>query len=252
MKRFLLFLAIPLLFMSNASLDTPADAAKPTIIFVHGLWADGSSWNKVIAPLQREGYEVFSVQNPTTSLADDVAATKRVIERASGPVVLVGHSWGGVVITEAGADPRVKALVYVAAYLPDVDEGIAALGSKAPETQLQSYLQQVGGVLTLSKEGVQKAFANDLPEAEQNIVYATQTPASPTVFGDKVTNASWKQKPHWYILSKNDKAINPELQRIMSKRAEAKTTELDASHVPMLSKPNEVLKVVKEAADSVK
>ena len=140
---------------------------KPTIIFVHGLWADGSSWNKVIPPLLEQGYNIISVQNPTTSLEEDVAATERAIKLAGGDVILVGHSWGGFVITEAGNDPHVKALVYVAAYAPDEGETVLSVTDKASPTQLTSFLQTTDGFVTLSKDGVTKAFANSLPTDEQ-------------------------------------------------------------------------------------
>lgn len=224
---------------------------KPTIVFVHGLWADGSSWSKLINPLVDQGYKVISVQNPTTSLADDVAATKTVIDRADGDVILVGHSWGGFVITEAGADPRVKALVYIAAFAPDKGETIPELSEKFAATELQKFLRQTNGTLTLTREGVSKAFAGDLTAKEQDAIFAVQQPASPKVFGDVGVNAAWKTKPSWYIVAAEDKTINPELEKMMAKRAGAKTTVLKASHVAMLSKPDEVLNVILDAAQSV-
>src|SRR5262249_27159317 len=160
-----------LVFAGILSLGSNAFAqTKPTIVFVHGLWADGSSWSKVINPLVDQGYKVISVQNPTTSLADDVTATKRAIDRADGDVVLVGHSWGGSVITEAGADPRVKALVYVAAFAPDKGETAGSLAESVPKTILPSFVQDAGGFLTLSREGVAKGFAGDLTPKEQDVV----------------------------------------------------------------------------------
>jgi pimeloyl-ACP methyl ester carboxylesterase len=150
-------------FIPKASFKTKETAAgKPTIIFVHGLWADGSSWSKVIAPLQENGYKVISVQNPTTSLADDVAATKRAIARAGGDVILVGHSWGGFVISEAGTDPHVKGLVYVAALMPDNGETLPSLSAKAVPTKLNDYLQNNNGFMTLTREGVRIVFAGDV------------------------------------------------------------------------------------------
>jgi len=224
---------------------------KPTIVFVHGLWADGSSWNKLINPLVDKGYEVISVQNPTTSLEDDVTATKRAIERAGGDVVLVGHSWGGFVITEVGVDPRVKALVYIAAFAPDKGETAASLGQSASPTILSGFIQKANGYLTLSREGVAKAFAGDLTQKEQDVVYAVQEPAAEKVFGDVASNAAWKTKPSWFVVSSEDNAINPDLERKMAKRANAKTTVLKSSHVAMLSKTNEVLEVILDAAKSV-
>ena len=226
--------------------------AKLTIVFVHGLWADGSCWSKVINPLVDKGYKVISVQNSTISLADDVAATKRAIDRADGDVILVGHSWGGSVITEAGADPRVKALVYVAAFAPDKGETAASLGESVAPTILPGFIQNANGYLTLSREGVAKAFAGDLSPKEQDLVYAVQEPAFQKVFGDVGVNAAWKTKRSWYVVASEDNAINPELEKRMAKRANAKTTILKSSHVAMLSKPNEVLDVILDAAISVR
>lgn len=233
-------------FSQNASTMN----AKPTIIFVHGLWADGSSWSKVITPLIKDGFEVISVQNPTTSLEDDVAATNAAIERAGGEVILVGHSWGGFVITEAGAHPRVKGLVYIAAFAPDKGETVPTLSANAAPTQLSNFLKDANGVLTVSRKGVAEAFAGDLPESEQDVIYAVQQPASPKVFTGVGKHAAWKTKPSWYVVAAQDKTINPELEKWMAKRAKAKTTILDASHVAMVSKPKEVLEVILDAAKS--
>jgi pimeloyl-ACP methyl ester carboxylesterase len=242
-------LLIALFLCANAVAQT--GNSKPTIVFVHGLWADGSCWSKLIAPLVDKGYKVLSVQNPTTSLEDDVAATKRVLDRAEGDIILVGHSWGGTVITEAGADPRVKALVYIAAYAPDKGETVGSLTESVAPTLLPGFLQNANGYLTLSKEGVAKAFATDLSPKEQDLIYAVQPPASQKVFGGVGVNAAWRTKPSWYVVAFEDKTINPELEKRMAKRANAKTTVLKSCHVAMLSKPNEVLDVILEAATSV-
>ena len=225
-------------------------SVKPTIVLVHGLWDDGSAWNKVTATLQEQGYPVIAVQNPTTSLADDVTATNKAIDRATGEVILVGHSWGGFVIGEAGVSPKVKALVYIAALVPDKGETLPSLSAKVPATALGKYLQNNDGFLTLTKEGVRKAFAGDVTAKEQNLIFATQPPASQSVFAAVAENAAWKTKPAFYLVAKNDKAINPELERIMAKRANATTIEIDASHVPMLSKPAAVIKIIQQAAAS--
>lgn len=253
MKTFVSFVLMATLFtgFTTHAQAQKSTAAKPTILFVHGLWADGSSWSKVAAPLLADGYKVIAVQNPTTSLEDDVAATKQAIDRAGGDVILVGHSWGGFVISEAGTDPHVKALVYVAALAPDAGETIATLSAKAAPTQLSSFTQPVDGFITLTREGIRKAFAGDLPEPEQDMVFSVQQPASANVFEAKASNAAWKQKPSWYIVASEDGAINPDLERLMAKRANAKTTVVKASHVPMVSRPKDVLKVVLEAAKSV-
>ena len=246
-------LVVGLLILGSNAFGQTGDSmsTKPTIVFVHGLWADGSCWNKVINPLLDQGYKVISVQNPTTSLEDDVAATQRAIDRAGGDVILVGHSWGGSVITEAGADKHVKALVYIAAFAPDKGETAGSLGESVSPTILSRFIQNANGYLTLSREGVAKGFAGDLSPKEQDLVYAVQTPASQRVFGDVGVNAAWKTKPSWYVVASEDHAINPELEKRMAKRANAKTTTLQSSHVAMLSKPKEVLDVILDAAKSV-
>jgi pimeloyl-ACP methyl ester carboxylesterase len=230
----------------QAPTPTPAPA-KPTIIFVHGLWADGSSWSKVIPTLQTQGYNVISVQNPTTSIEDDVAATKRAIAMANGDVILAAHSWGGFVISEVGDDPRVKALVYVAAYASDKGETVPSLSEKAAPTALASYLQSAEGFISLTKEGVDQVFATGLPANEQSIVFATQQPASPNVFKAVAQHAAWRSKPTWYIVAANDKTINPDLERLMAQRANAKTTVLQTGHLAMLAQPQKVLAVIEEA-----
>ena len=247
MKQKSLLLLVAILFMTSNSFAQSGNT-KPTIVFVHGLWADGSSWNKVISPLVDKGYKVLSVQNPTTSLEEDVAATKRAIDRAGGDVILVGHSWGGFVITEAGADPRVKGLVYIAAFAPDKGETVASLSESVSPTTLSTYLQNANGFLTISREGVGKAFASDLSAKDQDFVFAVQQPAFHKVFGEVAVNAAWRSKPSWYVVASEDKTINPDLEARMAKRANAKTTVLKAGHIAMLSKPNEVLSVILDAA----
>ena len=224
---------------------------KPTIILVHGLWADGSSWSKIIKPLQENGYDVISVQNPTTTLEEDVAAVNAAIDRVEGPVLLVGHSWGGFVITEAGVRPQVKGLVYVAAFAPDKGETVPTLSANAAATKLSAYLKDTNGVLTVSKKGVADAFAQDLPKDEQEMIYAVQQPASPKVFAGVGEHAAWKRKPSWFVVASKDKTINPELEEWMAKRAGAKITVVDSSHVAMVSKPDKVLKVIMDAADTI-
>ncbi|WP_316845178.1 alpha/beta hydrolase [Pedobacter psychrodurus] len=244
-----LILSVMVLFGTVNVYAQNAAATKPTIIFVHGIWADGSSWTSQILALQAKGYPVISVQNPITSLADDVAATKRAIDQAKGNVILVGHSWGGFVITQAGNNPKVTGLVYVAALVPDEGETLPTLSAKGPAVTLSNYFEPVNGFVYLSKEGVKTVFAQDLSAKQQDLIYATQTPASQQVFGDKSGVPAWKTKPSWYILAKSDKAINPELERFMAKRANAKTTEIEASHVVMVSHPKEVLEIIEAAAN---
>ena len=251
MKKFAFFLLSAAAFTSASGSYAPTEnppPSKPTIILVHGLWADGSCWSKVIPGLLERGYKVIAVQNPTTSIEDDVAATQRAIQAAGGDVILVGHSWGGFVITEAGNDPHVKALVYVAAFAPDKGETVPSLSEKAPSTQLTSYLHAIDGFITLTKDGVTKAFADDLRTAEQDMAFAVQQPASQNVFKAVGSNAAWRQKPSWYIVASGDKTIHPDLERLMAERAKAKTTVIQSSHVAMLSQPDKVLEVILEAA----
>jgi len=249
MKILNLKLILILSLMVVASAQAQTNGEKPTIIFVHGIWADGSCWTNEIAALQAKGYHVISVQNPINSLAEDVATTQRAIDLVKGKVILVGHSWGGMVITQAGNDPKVVGLVYLAAYGPDTGESLQAVSANAPQTELTKYLVPSGGYVFLSEEGVKNAFANDLNSKQQALVCATQIPASHTVFDDKGGEPAWKNKPTWFVVAKNDKAIHPDLERFMAKRMKAKTTELPSSHVVMLSHPQEVSKVIEEAAN---
>jgi pimeloyl-ACP methyl ester carboxylesterase len=246
MSKFKSTLLSVLLVAAGANAQT---AEKPTIVFVHGIWADGSCWSNQIGALQGKGYHVVSVQNPITSLADDVATTQRALDLVKGKVILVGHSWGGMVITQAGNDPKVVGLVYLAAYGPDLGESLSAVSANAPQTELTKYLVPSGGSVFISEEGVKNVFANELSPKQQALVYATQTPASHTVFDDKSGEPAWKNKPTWYVVAKNDKTIHPDLERFMAKRMNAKTTELPSCHVMMLSHPAEVLKVIEQAAN---
>ena len=242
-------LFLTLLVVTGANAQT-TDKEKPTIVFVHGIWADGSCWTNQITALQAKGYRVISVQNPINSLAEDVATTQRAIDLVKGKVILVGHSWSGMVITQAGNDPKVVGLVYLAAYGPDSGESLSAVSANAPQTELTKYLVPTGGFVFISEEGVKSVFANELSPKQQALIYATQTPASHTVFDDKSGEPAWKHKPTWYVVAKNDKTIHPDLERFMAKRMNAKTTELASCHVMMLSHPAEVLKVIEEAAAS--
>src|SRR5262245_28389655 len=234
-----------------AATSVAAAAAEPVknIVLVHGAFADGSRWAKVITILQAQGYNVTAVQLPLTSFADDVAATNRTLAQQTGSVILVGHSWGGVVITEAGTDPKVAGLVYVAAFGPDAGEVIGDLGKPyPPPPALAAPVVDAQGFMTLPTDAVLKHFASDLPPAEARVVAATQGPINVSAFGTKVSSVAWKTKPSWYIVSALDGAIAPDLERFLAKRMMATTTEVEASHVSMLSKPNEVAAVIVDAA----
>jgi pimeloyl-ACP methyl ester carboxylesterase len=193
------------------------------------------------------------VQNPLTSLADDVAAAKRVIDAQNGPVILVGHSWGGTVITEAGSNPKVAALVYVAAFAPDAGQSTSDLGKDLPPPPGGSSIRpDSSGFLYLTPEGVAKDFAQDLPAAQTKVMAVTQGPIAGKSFDEKVTNAAWKSRPSWYIVAENDRMIQPDLERAMAKKINAKTTSLPTSHVPMVSHPNDVATVILAAAVATK
>ena len=231
------------------SLVAQSPAAKPTIVLVHGAFADGSSWSKVIPILQRDGYTVIAVQNPLTSLAADVETTKRVVTAQTGPVVLVGHSYGGAVITAAAAgSANVKALVYLAAFAPDSGVPIGAFGQQYP-TQLGTALKpDAAGFLYIDPARFHELFAADLPVAETNVAAATQKPIIGSVFGASVDQVAWKTIPSWYVVSQDDKAINPDEERFYAKRMKPHTTEIKASHVAFLSHPAEVVRLIEQAA----
>jgi pimeloyl-ACP methyl ester carboxylesterase len=224
--------------------------AKPSIVFAHGLWADGSCFSKVIPALQAEGHEVMSAQNSLDSLEGDVAAVTRVLGRASSPAILVGHSYGGTVITAAGTDKRVAGLVYIAALAPDDDETSQSLINKFPTTEVFSHIEVAEGRIWLRPEGI-GSFAGDLSAEEQKIVWATQGVPAANLFDQKMAGTAWKSKPSWYIVGKNDRTVHPELERFVAKRMGATTFEADSSHVPMLSNPRLVLDVIRQAADAV-
>ena len=244
-RSFLLFMVL--------STAAAAQKAQKTVVLVHGAFADGSSWDKVIPLLQAKGLKVVAVQNPLTSLADDVAAAKRVIDAQTGPVILVGHSWGGTVITEAGGHEKVAALVFVAAFAPDVGESTADLGKNGPPPPGSKSIRPDGaGFLYLTPEGVAKDFAQDLPAAQTKLMAVTQGPIFAKAFENKVTNAAWKNKPSWYIVAEKDRMIQPELERAMAKKINAKTTALPTSHVPMQSQPKAVAAVIIAAAEKTK
>jgi len=231
-----------------SSTSMAADAVK-NIVLVHGAWADGSSWAKVIPLLEERGLHVVAVQNPLSSLADDVAATKRIIDAQDGPVVLVGHSYGGAVISEAGNNPKVARLVFVAAFGPDTGESVGTTAKDFAPAPVGPEVQPIeDGFLVLSRKGVTEDFAQDLSAGEKQVLFATQGPTAGAVFGATISDAAWRHKPSLYIVSENDRMINPDYERFAAKRMRAKTLALPTSHVPMLSRPTEVAKFIAEAA----
>jgi pimeloyl-ACP methyl ester carboxylesterase len=240
-------------FAGAASHAATSDRAATTVVLVHGAFADGSSWDRVIPLLQAKGLRVVAVQNPLTSLSDDVAATRRVLDAQAGPVVLVGHSWGGIVISEAGSHERVKSLVYVAAFAPSEGQSASDLGKGYPTPPGLAFLvQDKQRFLTLSPEGITKHFAQDLPEAQTRVMSATQGPISATSFDEKVTSAAWKAKPSWFVLTQQDHMIDPGLQEAMAGKISAHIVRVPSSHVPQLSRPALVADAIVAAADGAK
>lgn len=220
------------------------------VVLVHGLYADGSSWQKVIAHLQEKGLHVTSVQNPTTSLDADVDAVKRTLAQQDGPTLLVAHSYGGMVISQAGDDPKVAGLVYIAARAPDAGEDYAALTRKFTPAPASQGLQWSGdGYGKLSEQAFVKDFAGDLPVKEAKGYYAVQQPMGKAITMAKTTIAAWHQKPTWYAVSTEDRTIDPNLQRFMAKRMGAHTIEIASSHVSLLSHPAEVSNLILDAAN---
>ena len=224
--------------------------AKPSIVFAHGLWADGSCFSKVIPILQAEGHQVIASQHGLDSVETDVATVIRTIGRVSGPVLLVGHSYGGTLITAAGTDDRVAGLVYIAALAPDETETSQSHQAQFPTTDVFNYIEVADGRIWLKHEGT-RAFAGDLSEQEQELVWATQMVPDVNLFNEKVPGTAWRTKPSWYIIANHDQTVHPELERFAAKRMGAHTYDLDSSHVPMLSQPDFVLNVIRTAANSI-
>jgi pimeloyl-ACP methyl ester carboxylesterase len=225
------------------------NAAKPTIVLVHGAFADATSWQHVIPILERDGYNVIAVQNALASLAGDVETTKRVIDAQTGPVVVVGHSYGGAVITGAAAgNSNVKALVYIAAFAPEPGEAIGAYGDKYPAPLNATLKPDAAGFLYIDRARFREVFCADLPATEASVMAATQKPVIGSAFGASVDQAAWKTIPSWYLVTQDDRAINPDLERFYAKRIGAKTSEIKSSHVPFISHPAEVARLIEQAA----
>ncbi len=232
---------------------TTANAqAKPTIVLVHGAFANSSGWSSVIDRLQKRGYNVVAAEIPLTGLPQDVATTKRLVDAQPGNVVLVGHSYGGAVISGASAgDPKVKALVFVSAFAPDANEPLKTIGAKFPAPPLNATLKpDAAGFLYIDTGKFHDVFAADVPAAQTRIMAVTQKPLASAVFDQSNPGAGWKTIPTWFMVAKNDKAINPDVERFYAKRANAKTTEVASSHVIFLSHPDSVVSVIVDAANA--
>jgi pimeloyl-ACP methyl ester carboxylesterase len=223
---------------------------KPSIVFAHGLWADGSCFSKLIPTLQAEGHEVVAAQNGLDTLKGDVAAVTRALGRVRSSAILVGHSYGGTVITAAGTDDRVAGLVYIAALAPDANETSQSQQNQFPTTDIFAHIEVADGRVWLKPEGI-ACFAGDLPEQEQKLVWATQGVPDADLFNQRMDGTAWRSKPSWYIVAKNDRTVHPDLERFVAKRMQATTVEIASSHVPMLSNPSLVLDVIRKAADAV-
>jgi pimeloyl-ACP methyl ester carboxylesterase len=241
--RLLLSLGLTLLVV-----HAPIAAPARNVVLVHGAWADGSSWSAVIPLLQKAGLRVTAVQNPLTSLEDSVAATRRVLALQDGPTVLVAHSWGGTVISEVGTDPRVSALVYVAARAPDAGEDFVALSAKFPTMPVRAGVQDHGGFTTISEEAFLNYFANGVPAEQAKVLFAVQEPTAASLFNARTTVAAWRTKPSWYAVSKQDATISPDLERFLAQRMKATTREVDAGHLSLVSHPREIADLILAAA----
>jgi len=229
----------------------PENQPVRNVVLVHGAFADGSGWRSVYDDLTQRGYRVTIVQNPLTSLADDVAATQRVLDRQSGPVILVGHSYGGTVITEAGMDHKVAGLVYVSALAPDVGESTGSQFKDIPPPPEFVIEQQTDGFGFVNLEKFKIGFAGDISDADAAFLRDSQVPINMSIFETKVSQAAWRTKPSWAVIATEDKAIDPALLRHLAQRIGAQITEVQASHVPFLSQPKAVADTIDDAARSV-
>jgi pimeloyl-ACP methyl ester carboxylesterase len=224
-------------------------SAKPTVVLVHGFWGDATHWAKVIVELRGRGFEsIKAVENPLTSLADDAARTQQMVKQVDGPVLLVGHSYGGAVITEAGNLPNVVGLVYVAAFAPDTGESLATISARVGTSGGANVAPDSDGYLWIAQDKFQESFCQDLPDDEALVMAVTQKAPVGKANFDEVTDPAWKHKPSWYQVSTEDRMIAPETERWLAERMNArKTVELDASHVSLASKPSEVVDLIETA-----
>jgi pimeloyl-ACP methyl ester carboxylesterase len=231
-----------------AAAQQSAPVAARNVVLVHGLFADGSCWSEVIARLQAKGLNATAVQNPLTTLPEAVASAERVLARQDGPTVLVGHSFSGMIVTEAGVHPNVSALVYVAARAPDAQEDYGALAKTFPTPPASAGIVFDGDEGRLSEAAFLRDFAGDLPEAKAKVLYAVQQPFQKPLLTGKTTHAAWRSKPSFYAVSTEDRTINPDLERFMAKRMGAKTIEVKASHLGLISQPDAIASLILEAA----
>jgi len=227
-----------------------SNAAKPSIVFCHGIWADGSSFSKVIPPLQAQGHECIAAQYGLDTPEEDVATVKRTLGRVASPAILVGHSYGGSVITAAGTDERVVGLVYIAALANDADETSQSQQTKFPVTDVFKYVEVADGRLWMRPDGI-VCFAGDLSEQEQRLLWATHYAPAADLFSRNAPGVAWKSKPSSYIVATQDRTVHPDLERFLAKRMGAMTTEIASSHVAMLSHPQVVVDVILKLANSL-
>ncbi len=248
MKRSIIATAAAILSLAGGTAGAKTPAIH-NIVLVHGAFADQTGWDKVATRLRKKGFHVTEVANPLTSLADDVAATQAALDQQDGPTVLVGHSWGGVVIGEAGADPKVKSLVYIAAFAPDKGESLAALSANGPQTEgLKAVHPDAKGFLSIDPAAFPTVFAGDVPAAEAQDMLKHQIPINSAAFGEATQVAAWHGKPNFYAISANDKMISPDAEAFFAKRIGATTITLPSSHVSMVSHPDAVAALIEQAA----
>lgn len=231
----------------RAASAQPVPQAR-NVVLVHGLFADGSCWSEVIARLQAAGIKATAVQNPLTSLTESVVATQRVLAMQDGPTVLVGHSFAGMIVTQAGVEPRVTSLVYVAARAPDAGEDYAVLARQYPTPPASAGIVWSRGWGQLTETAFLRDFAGDVPVAQARVLYAVQNPFRRELLDGKTTHAAWRSKPSWYAVSTEDRTINPDLERFMAKRMGATTIEVKASHLSLISQPDTITKLILAAA----